>query len=51
LGPALFALLGATIFLAYPLTDARHRSMVEEVQERNVRTTPRWQQLGGSVAT
>lgn len=34
LGPAVFALLGALIFLAYPLTDARYRVMVEEVQGR-----------------
>lgn len=36
LGPAAFALLGALIFLAYPLTDVRYRRMVEEVRQRNL---------------
>lgn len=36
LGPAVLALLGAAIFLAYPLTDVRYRRMVEEVRERHV---------------
>lgn len=36
LGPAAFALLGALIFLAYPLTDVRYRRMVGEVRQRNL---------------
>jgi len=34
LGPALFALLGALIFLAYPLTDTRFREIVRELHAR-----------------
>ena len=30
-GPAIFGLLGALIFLAYPLTDARFREIVNEL--------------------
>src|SRR5215203_5032840 len=35
LGPAIFALLGALIFLAYPLTDARFREIVRELHARH----------------
>jgi len=35
LGPAIFALLGGLIFLAYPLTDARFREIVRELQGRH----------------
>ena len=35
LGPAIFALLGALIFLAYPLTDARFREIVRELHARD----------------
>jgi glucuronide carrier protein len=35
LGPALFALLGALIFLAYPLTDTRFREIVKELHARH----------------
>jgi len=34
LGPAIFALLGALIFLAYPLTDTRFREIVKELHAR-----------------
>ena len=34
LGPAIFALLGALIFLAYPLTDTRFREIVKELYAR-----------------
>jgi Na+/melibiose symporter-like transporter len=34
-GPAIFALLGAVIFLAYPLTDARFREIVKELHARH----------------
>jgi Na+/melibiose symporter-like transporter len=34
LGPAIFALLGALMFLAYPLTDARFREIVKELHAR-----------------
>jgi glucuronide carrier protein len=37
LGPAIFGLLGALIFLAYPLTDTRFREIVRELHAR--RTT------------
>jgi len=36
LGPAVFALLGAAIFLAYPLTDTRYRRILAEVRERHL---------------
>jgi Na+/melibiose symporter-like transporter len=35
LGPAIFALLGALIFLAYPLTDTRFREIVKELHARH----------------
>jgi glucuronide carrier protein len=35
LGPAIFALLGALIFLAYPLTDTRFREIVRELHARH----------------
>jgi Na+/melibiose symporter-like transporter len=35
LGPAVFALLGGLIFLAYPLTDARFREIVRELHARH----------------
>jgi glucuronide carrier protein len=35
LGPAIFGVLGALIFLAYPLTDARFREIVRELQGRH----------------
>ena len=35
LGPAIFALLGAVIFLAYPLTDTRFREIVRELHARH----------------
>jgi glucuronide carrier protein len=35
LGPAIFGLLGALIFLAYPLTDARFREIVRELHARH----------------
>jgi glucuronide carrier protein len=35
LGPAIFGLLGALIFLAYPLTDARFREIVTELHARH----------------
>jgi glucuronide carrier protein len=35
LGPAIFALLGGLIFLAYPLTDARFREIVKELHARH----------------
>jgi glucuronide carrier protein len=35
LGPAVFALLGALIFLAYPLTDTRFREIVRELHARH----------------
>jgi glucuronide carrier protein len=35
LGPAIFALLGALLFLAYPLTDARFREIVKELHARH----------------
>ena len=35
LGPAIFALLGAFIFLAYPLTDTRFREIVRELHARH----------------
>jgi glucuronide carrier protein len=35
LGPAIFALLGALIFLAYPLTDIRFREIVRELHARH----------------
>jgi glucuronide carrier protein len=35
LGPAIFALLGGLIFLAYPLTDARFREIVRELHARH----------------
>ena len=35
LGPAIFGLLGALIFLGYPLTDARFREIVRELQARH----------------
>ena len=35
LGPAIFRVLGALIFLAYPLTDARFREIVRELQARH----------------
>jgi glucuronide carrier protein len=35
LGPAIFALLGGLIFLAYPLTDARFREIVTELHARH----------------
>ena len=35
LGPAIFALIGALIFLAYPLTDARFREIVKELHARH----------------
>jgi glucuronide carrier protein len=34
LGPAIFALLGGLIFLAYPLTDTRFREIVKELHAR-----------------
>ena len=34
LGPAIFALLGGLIFLAYPLTDTRFREIVRELHAR-----------------
>jgi glucuronide carrier protein len=35
LGPAIFGLLGALIFLAYPLTDTRFREIVRELHARH----------------
>ena len=35
LGPAVFGLLGALIFLAYPLTDTRFREIVKELHARH----------------
>jgi glucuronide carrier protein len=35
LGPAVFGLLGALIFLAYPLTDTRFREIVRELHARH----------------
>jgi glucuronide carrier protein len=35
LGPAIFALLGGLIFLAYPLTDTRFREIVRELHARH----------------
>jgi glucuronide carrier protein len=35
LGPATFGLLGALVFLAYPLTDTRFREIVTEVHARH----------------
>jgi Na+/melibiose symporter-like transporter len=35
LGPAIFALLGGLIFLAYPLTDTRFREIVKELHARH----------------
>ena len=35
LGPAVFGLLGALIFLAYPLTDTRFRQIVRELHARH----------------
>jgi glucuronide carrier protein len=35
LGPAVFGLLGAVIFLAYPLTDTRFREIVKELHARH----------------
>lgn len=35
LGPAVFALLGAAIFLAYPLTDNRYRQILGELRVRH----------------
>lgn len=35
LGPAVFGLLGALIFLAYPLTDVRFRQIVRELHARH----------------
>jgi Na+/melibiose symporter-like transporter len=35
LGPAVFALVGGLIFLAYPLTDARFREIVRELHARH----------------
>jgi len=35
LGPAVFALLGGLIFLAYPLTDVRFREIVKELHARH----------------
>jgi len=36
LGPAIFGLLGALIFLAYPLTDTRFREIVRELRDRRI---------------
>ena len=40
LGPAIFGLLGALIFLAYPLTDTRFREIVRELQARHITQDP-----------